>query len=101
MNSFIIYLCLFVQLISTENTTTTTATTNSNGATTNYVKIKKPLNLNYTRKSGERIRLECEFETSSNLNSNDFTLYWVKNYQELIQTKKGFVHVLRKNMTSM
>ena len=101
MNSFIliIYLCLFGQMISTENSTTTTSTTNESA--TNYIKIKKPLNLNYTRKSGERIRLECEFEISSNLNANDFTMYWVKNYQELIQTKKGFVHVLRKNMTSM
>jgi len=88
-------------MISTENSTTTTTTSTTNESATNYIKIKKPLNLNYTRKSGERIRLECEFEISSNLNANDFTMYWVKNYQELIQTKKGFVHVLRKNMTSM
>ncbi len=60
---------------------------------------------NYTRKAGERLRLECQFEyitdKSSSFNSNDFTLYWVKNYQELLQTKKGFVHVFRKNMSTV
>ena len=70
------------------------------------LRIKTALQSNYTRKAGERLRLECQFEYLTDdeatlFNSNDFTLYWVKNYQELLQTKKGFVHVLRKNMSTM
>lgn len=67
--------------------------------------VKIPLQANYTRKAGERLRLECQFDyisdKSTPFNSNDFTLYWVKNYQELLQTKKGFVHVFRKNMSTV
>ena len=71
------------------------------------LRLKKPLPSNYTRKPSERLRLECEFEytttaaDTSQLNPTDFTLYWVKNYQELLHTKKGVLHILRKNMTTI
>ncbi len=73
---------------------------------TSQLRVKTPLVANYTRKVGERLRLECQFEyigpaDKSPFNGNDFTLYWVKNYQELLQTKKGSVHVFRKNMTTL
>lgn len=97
----IILLCLFIQYSYQEQPTTNSTTTDSPTQSTNSIRVRKPLSLNYTRKAGDRIRLECEFEISVNLNANDFTLYWVKNYQELLQTKKGFVHVIRKNMSSM
>jgi hypothetical protein len=67
--------------------------------------VKRPLIANYTRRQGERLRLECEFEFINGdqpfFNPNDFTLYWVKNYQELLHSKKGLIHIIRKNMTSM
>ena len=59
---------------------------------------------NYTRITGERIRLSCDFKltpTTTLYNPNDLTIYWVKNYQELMQTKKGHqVHVIRKNLST-
>ena len=69
--------------------------------------MRRPLNTNYTRKSGERLRLECEFEylpspnENSHFTASDFTLYWVKNYQELIQSKKGIVSLIRKNLSTI
>lgn len=103
MNNFLKYVVIlsiltYIQCQSQVNYTTTKPNLNK-------FHVKKPLNSNYTRKVGERIRLECEFEYSSSensiLNQNDFTLYWVKNYQELVQPKKGLVHIIRKNMSSV
>ena len=70
--------------------------------------VRRALASNYTRHAGERIRLECEFvytaassSEANAFNHNDFTLYWVKNYQELLRTRKGVIHVLRRNMTTV
>lgn len=71
------------------------------------LRVRKPLNANYTRRVGDRIRLECEFELVEYYDSDpefsygDFTLYWVKNYQELLHPKRGYVHIIRKNLTTM
>jgi hypothetical protein len=83
------------------DSTTDQSTTSTKPST---IQIKHGLNANYTRKYGERVRFECEFEytdTTRQINPNDLTLYWVKNYQELLHSKKGFVHIIRKNMTTM
>ena len=79
---------------------------NASSPTTTTMRVKQPLHSNYTRKTGERLRLECDFELhpatgSSPHNPNDFTIYWVKNYQELLQTKKGQIHVIRRNLTTI
>jgi len=66
--------------------------------------ILNPLASNYTRNTGERIRLTCDFKlTPATIiyNQNDFTIYWVKNYQELLQTKKGHTNVIRKNLSTV
>jgi hypothetical protein len=105
-------------IIATTTTTTTTFAINKP-----MLRVKRPLSANYTRRPGERLRLECEFELVNHQNEigtdmsvsddedatdplaeltpQDFTLYWVKNYQELVQTRKGVVHVIRKNMSIM
>lgn len=67
-------------------------------------RVKRPLVSNYTRKSNEKIRFECEFEylnSEKQFKPSDFTLYWVKNYQEILSQKKGYVSIIRKNMTSV
>jgi hypothetical protein len=107
---------------SSPATTETTApfTTTTTKISKPILRVKRPLSANYTRRPGERLRLECEFELINNdlndmsmsgdedatdplveLAPQDFTLYWVKNYQELVQTRKGVVHVIRKNMSIM
>lgn len=102
-------ICLITTVVNAENATTASATPLSSLLPS--IRVRKPLSANFTRRVGERIRLECEFEladSSSNddkrhqsLSYADFTLYWVKNYQELLHPKKNYVQILRKNLTSM
>ena len=100
----LIVLLSIVYFIKAETNTSTTTT-----SAPTLFHVKRPLAANYTRRQGERLRLECDFEFLNGhtdqhdtfFNPNDFTLYWVKNYQELLHTKKGLVHIIRKNMTSM
>jgi len=73
-------------------------------APTTSLSILTPLAANYTRNTGERVRLTCDFKlTPATLtySPGDLTIYWVKNYQELLQTKKGRIHVVRKNLSTV
>jgi hypothetical protein len=101
--AYILFSIVISPIVQANNSTSEpflTSTTTENQVV--QLRIKRPLNANYTRKVGERVRLECEFEYPNGyLNPSDLTLYWVKNYQELIQNRRGFVHVLRRNFTSI
>jgi hypothetical protein len=65
-------------------------------ATVDYIKLTHGLLPNYTAKSGERIRLECEFEASSTID----TIYWIRNLEEIIQPVKGKINIIRKNQST-
>ena len=94
----------FQQLNQTTTEEIADEETSTQIAPTSLLVVKRPLNTNFTRKFGERVRLECEFDYldhEKQVNPNDFTLYWVKNYQEMLHSKKGFVHVIRKNLTTI
>ncbi|CAF0723445.1 unnamed protein product [Brachionus calyciflorus] len=94
----------FLTILQNINCQTNTTTVTTSNQPITLLKIKRPLNLNYTRKVGERIRLECDFELvnpTTSINPNDLTLYWVKNYQELIQPKRSQIQIIRKNMSSI
>ena len=68
------------------------------------LQIIQPLNANYSRKVGERLRLTCSFKlvpSTVQYGKNDLTIYWVKNYQELMQTKKGKVSVVQRDLNTI
>lgn len=65
--------------------------------------ISQGMNKNYTRQTGGRLRLVCDFQLEPivDYSPSDLTIYWVKNYQELLQSKKGHVHVIRKKLSTV
>lgn len=75
----------------------------ANGTNKTHLRIKRPLMANYSRRAGERVRFDCEFELSTSLSvqPSEISLYWVKNYQEIIQPKRGETTVVRRNLSTM
>ncbi|RNA44299.1 tyrosine- kinase transmembrane receptor ROR1 [Brachionus plicatilis] len=75
-----------------------------NATTKTSLHIKRPLSSNYSRRIGERVRLDCEFSVDGPLTPlqlSDISLYWIKNYQEIIQPKRGETTIIRRNLSTM
>lgn len=61
-----------------------------------YIKLNRGLLSNYTAKVGDRIRLECEFDSNTDID----TIYWIRNLEEIIQPIRGKILITRKNLTT-
>ncbi len=77
---------------------TQTATTQSTPTsdTRNYIRLKSGLMANYTMKAGERLRLDCEFESNESVDN----IYWLRNLEEIIHAKRGRISVMHRNQST-
>jgi hypothetical protein len=65
-------------------------------ASNDQLQLKSGLLANYTVKMGERLRLDCEFSSTSNIDN----IYWLRNLEEIIRAKRGRISVVQRNQST-